>query len=180
MADPYLQLEETMTAIATPCASEDPRQCWRTPRPLFDALQKRYALDLDAAADASNALLPGYWDTECDGLARLEIDSHAHRRAFINPPYDHVAPWVSAAHYRCGAHGAFSVLLLPARPDQEWWHRWAMRGELHFFKGRIQFEPPPGVARSSNREPSVLVVFDPNTLGERITRSLDAKTGARL
>jgi phage N-6-adenine-methyltransferase len=167
-----------MTAIAT--IAEDPRQQWRTPRPLFDALHGRYRFDVDAAADDTNNLLPLYWCVRHDGLALLDDRDSAALRAWVNPPYNNITSWISRAYYRCVMAGSFSALLLPARPDQVWWHRYAMRGELHFFRGRIQFGAPDGVAASSNREPSVLVVFDPNTLGESITRSLDAKTGVRL
>ena len=36
--------------------------------------------------------------------------------------------------------GALVVCLVPARTDTEWWHRYAMRGEIRLYRGRIRFE----------------------------------------
>lgn len=163
-----------MSALAA--TAEDPRDCWRTPRQLFDALNKRYRFEVDAAADASNALLPSYYTRDCDTLGWLKTTL---ARAYVNPPYSDIAPWTEACYRRCAWLGAFSALLLPAnRTQMSWWHDYAMRGELWFFKGRIAFEPPPGVEPSSPRGNSVLVVFDPGSIDMDVRGSLHPKTGA--
>lgn len=167
-----------MSAIAiSPSEPEGPRQCWQTPLPLFEALHERYCFEVDAAANDDNHMPLRYWTARENGLACLEERSH---RAWINPPYDNIDAWISAAHYRCGANGWFSALLLPVRTQRSWWHRYAMRGELWFFRDRIRFVPPPGIKESSPGHNSVLIVFDPNTLGRGVIGSLHAETGARL
>jgi hypothetical protein len=106
---------------------------------------------------------------------------HLRLRMWINPPYSAIAPWVLGAYSRCVRDESFSALLLPANRTQlDWWHRYALRGELWFFRGRIAFDPPPGIKKSTPRGNSVLVVFDPLTLGRGLVGSLDAKTGAVL
>lgn len=159
--------------------SSPARDCWRTPRPLFEALNRRHRFDRDGAADESNHLLPAYWSEADDGILHLLEWDDDKERVFVNPPYSDLKPWLVASWARA-VRGAFTALLLPVRADQGWWHDYALRGELHYFRGRIQFEPPPGVAKSSNSAASVLVVFDPRTLDLGVARSLDAKTGELL
>lgn len=153
------------------------RQTWRTPAALFAELRARFCFDVDAAADDSNHLLPIYWTIRENGIAQLADETNDHR-AFVNPPYDDIAPWVDVALVR-GYRGALTVLLLPSRTDQAWFVR-ALSGEIWFSRGRIQFEPPPGVKPSSNSCGSVLVVFDPETMGRGVVRAFDAKTGRLL
>lgn len=155
--------------LATPL--EDLRQCWRTPRPLFTALHERYVFEVDAAADDSNHLLPSYWTIRDNGIERLFF---GRERAYVNPPYDNVAAWIDACRWRCMHQRAFSALLLPSRTDQKWFHLCAMDGEIHFVKGRIAFDAPSGIASSSNREGSVLVVFDPVTFGRRVVGAISS------
>jgi phage N-6-adenine-methyltransferase len=159
--------------------TEDPRQCWRTPRVLFDVFHERCRFDVDAAADDSNHLLPCYWTVRDDGLALLRSFEHRRNRVFVNPPYGHISPWAEACCERTG-WGSFSAMLVPARTDQIWFHRYATHGALYFSRGRIQFDPPAGIAPSSNREGSVLVVFDPLTFGRGVVGAFDAHTGELL
>lgn len=153
---------------------EDPRQQWGTPRPIFDTLYSEYAFDVDAAASKNNALLLRYWTHRNSGLDMLD-ESDA--RAFVNPPYAYIPPWIESCFLRCEDRGAFSAMLLPNRTDQRWFHSFARQGEVHFFRGRIQFREPRKVKASSNREGSILVVFDADTLGQNIVRYRDNKTG---
>lgn len=146
-----------MTAIA---AVEDPRQCWQTPGPLFRALHRRYRFDVDAAASDDNQLLPIYWTVRDDGVAQLSDPANDHLFAYVNPPYGNIAPWVDACIRRAQRSLARAVMLLPARVDQRWFHAALAAGaEVVYIKGRVQFDAPPGVVPSSNREPSILLVF---------------------
>lgn len=169
-----------MTALGAAIRVSDApeRQAWRTPRPLFDALHARFRFDVDAAADINNHLLPHYWTERDDGIAQLIDESNDHLRAWVNPPYGDIDPWIGAGLSR-GHRGAVTVLLLPSRTDQAWFLR-ALSGEIWFSRGRVQFVPPPGVRPSSNSHGSVLVVFDPETMGRGLIRAFDAKTGAIL
>lgn len=150
------------------------RQAWATPRALFEALHREYAFTVDACADASNAKLPRYWTREQDGL----VQRWEGERLFCNPPYNEIAPWVERAwlaHERDPA--TVVALLLPARTGAGWFADFALDAALHWFRGRIQFEPPPGVKPSSNAEDSILVVFGVDEIGPSVR---DARTGERM
>lgn len=133
----------------------DPRQQWSTPRKLFDALHAEFGFTVDACANEHNHRLPRYWSPEQDGL-RQSWGNHV---VWANPPYDNIEPWIAKAYHE-SRRGAVVVMLLPVRTDREWWHRYALKGRIELFVGRVNFEPPPGIHESSNREPSALVIFD--------------------
>ncbi len=141
---------------------------WATPRDLFERLHLEFDFDLDAAADASNALAkewlgPGS-DVASDAL-RQPWTSWGHKRIFCNPPYSRVGEFVAMAA-QAAADGATVVMLLPARTDTRWWHahvweeanaRPRPRVETRFLKGRLKF----GDSTNSAPFPSVVVVFRP-------------------
>ena len=53
------------------------------------------------------------------------------------------------------------MCLVPSRTDTEWWHRYAMKGEVRFVRGRLKF----GDAKHSAPFPSAVVVFRPRGFG---------------
>jgi hypothetical protein len=53
--------------------------------------------------------------------------------------------------------GATVVCLVPSRTDTAWWHRYAMKGEIRFLRGRLKF----GAAKHSAPFPSAIIVFRP-------------------
>jgi DNA (cytosine-5)-methyltransferase 1 len=166
----------SLAEMTTP--AEDSHDCWRTPPALFHTLNLRYNFGVDAASDDDNALCLQHWTVRGDGVAKLADRSNDYLRAWANPPYSNIEPWAAAAYERA-LRGAFTALLLPANRTQcPWWHDYALRAELWFFRGRIRFRPPPGLSESSPRGNSVLVVFDPRTLGRGVIGSLCPETGA--
>lgn len=136
---------------------------WRTPRELFDDLNKRFHFGIDAAACAGNALCPRYYDENMDGL-KMPWNAPT----YVNPPYGRqIKQWVAkgsleVSEGRC----PLAVLLLPARTDTQWFHSYVYDVELEryypgvqviFLKGRIRF-----VGNKTNNcapFPSMLVVF---------------------
>lgn len=129
----------------------DPRQQWATPLGLFKELHQRFGFTVDACALDWNHKLDRYWTPEDDGLTQ----PWAGERVWCNPPYDDISPWVAR-----GPEAHLAVYLLPARTDQRWFHRALDAGaRVEFIKGRVSFVPPPGIDESSNREPSLLVIF---------------------
>jgi hypothetical protein len=75
---------------------------------------------------------------------------------FMNPPYSECEDWMRKA-YGAAQEGATVVCLVPARTDTEWWHRYAMKGEVRLLKGRLKF----GDAVNSAPFPSAVIVFRP-------------------
>lgn len=55
--------------------------------------------------------------------------------------------------------GATVVCLVPSRTDTEWFHEYALRGEIRFIRGRLKFNG----AKNSAPFPSLLVIFRPET-----------------
>ena len=111
-----------------------------TPKKLFQHLHKRFNFDLDAAASKENALLAKYHEEDvlAPGVIKPWI---GFTRVFCNPPYSQVAKWVEHASIAYNRHGISSVLLLPVRADQSWWHSHVITNirRVEWYKGRLSF-----------------------------------------
>lgn len=120
------------------------RQDWRTPRQLFNSLDREFHFGLDAAADESNTLCDHYLSREQNGL----IASWAgHGAVWCNPPYGvKLSQWIHKAHYENKKHDLTIVLLLPARTDTAWFHKIALKHEIRFLPGRLKFDDRAGRA----------------------------------
>ena len=125
---------------------------WATPQAYFDAVSAQHGpFTLDVCATPENAKCTRYFTKETDGLAQ-QWDGVV----WMNPPYGReIIDWMRKA-YLSACCGAKVVCLVPARTDTEWWHEFAMKGEITFIRGRLKF----GDAKSSAPFPSALVVFD--------------------
>jgi phage N-6-adenine-methyltransferase len=137
------------------------RQDWATPPALFAALDAEFHFTLDVAASAENAKCPRFYDEQTDGLTR----PWAPERCWVNPPYHPaVLPRFVEKGYVESQRGALVVLLVPARTDTTWWHRYvALAAEVRFLPGRVRFILPSGRS-SSSPFPSAIVVFRPAAL----------------
>lgn len=133
---------------------------WATPVAVFDPLHREFAFTLDAAASDHNARCDRYFTPQDDGLSQ-DWGSDV---VWLNPPYGReVAAWVRKA-WLASRHGATVVCLIPARTDTGWWHDYAMRGEIRFIRGRLNFDAKPGSeARKGHNAPfpSAVVIFRP-------------------
>ncbi len=130
------------------------RTCeWATPQWLFEGLNREFGFTLDPCATSQNAKCARFFTAAQDGLAQ----DWGEEVVFMNPPYGRViGKWMRKA-YESGRAGATVVCLVPARTDTEWWHRYAMSGEIRFLKGRVKF----GGAANGAPFPSAVVVFRP-------------------
>jgi len=125
---------------------------WATPQDLFDSLDKAFGFSLDVCADSNNAKCDHFFTKEQDGLTQEWVG-----RCWMNPPYGReIGKWVQKA-YESAQRGAFVACLLPARTDTKWWHDYAVKGDIHFIKGRIKFVE----ATAGAPFPSALVLFWP-------------------
>jgi site-specific DNA-methyltransferase (adenine-specific) len=125
---------------------------WGTPQWLFDALDKEFGFTLDPCSDGTNALCEKFHSIHDSGL----LKDWGTETVFMNPPYSEYEEWMRKA-YGAAQDGATVVCLVPARTDTEWWHRYAMKGEIRLLKGRLKF----GDAVNSAPFPSAVVVFRP-------------------
>jgi len=76
---------------------------------------------------------------------------------WMNPPYGReIEKWMKKA-YESSLEGATVVCLVPARTDTRWWHRYSLRGEIRYLRGRLKFGQSPNSAPF----PSAVVIFRP-------------------
>ena len=146
------------------------RQGWTTPAKLFEEIERRYSgggFTFDAACTEKNAKCP-------NGCAiDLGVDGRVapwEGRVWCNPPYDEIAPWVAKALTELRLRRVERVvMLLPARTDQAWFHDLVLpEGRIHWIRGRVAFDPPPGQTKSVGAfEASMVVVFEPELRGRQ-------------
>lgn len=116
---------------------------WGTPDWIFDPLNEEFGFTLDAAASDENALCEDYYTKEDDGT----FQDWAGHTVWCNPPYDseNLQAFTSKA-LREVANGVTTLLLVPAKTDQPWFH-WLwdrylagkMRIEFRWFEGRVKY-----------------------------------------
>jgi phage N-6-adenine-methyltransferase len=124
---------------------------WPTPQWLFDDLNREFCFTLDPCSTHANAKCARHFTSDENGLAQ----DWSRDVVFMNPPYGRqIGLWMRKA-CESAETGACVVCLVPARTDTKWWHRFAMRGEIRFFQGRLKF----GTAKNSAPFPSALVIL---------------------
>ena len=144
-----------MSANLAACFSSASQE-WGTPQDLFDQLNREFGpFDLDAAANVINQKCDRYYSKNDDALSVEKWDGE---RIWLNPPYGReLGKWVEKAEEQAHIYGKRVVMLLPARTDTKWWHKYVSDADVvRFIKGRLKFEG----AKSSAPFPSVIVVFD--------------------
>lgn len=82
----------------------------------------------------------------------------------MNPPYGGaIASWMAKAHGAAIHEGATVVCLVPSRTDTAWWHRFSMKHEIRFLRGRLKF----GDGKNSAPFPSAIIVMRPASFAIR-------------
>jgi phage N-6-adenine-methyltransferase len=118
----------------------------RTPRELFDPLNREFGFTLDVAASTANRLTERYYDLEGNALTQPWDGV-----VWCNPPYSDLRPWVEKAHLEMQRDDSPNVvvMLLPAnRTEQAWWQDFIEPGrregriEVRFQRGRLRFDTP--------------------------------------
>ena len=112
---------------------------------------------LDVCAERWNAKCDDWFSESEDGL-----QSEWHGRVFCNCPYNNIKRWIDKAWIEFEqSYCELIVMLLPDRTDQPWFHQAKRLARIVHIIGRVQFDSPMGVKQSSNREGSILVIFEP-------------------
>jgi phage N-6-adenine-methyltransferase len=129
---------------------------WPTPQWLFDALNKEFGFTLDVCSTHENAKCARHFTITENGL----LQPWSGEVCWMNPPYgDEIKAWMAKAHGAAIHEGSTVVCLVPARTDTEWWHRYAMKHEIRFLRGRLKF----GDATDSAPFPSAVIVMRPKS-----------------
>lgn len=125
---------------------------WRTPRPLFDAVDARYLFTLDAAAE-DGRLVPSFITPEMDTLVApwslyCPTNALGERWAWFNPPWgarcDGFAGTLAYARRAITERSTLTgvVMLAPTACDTLWWREcYSAASEVRLLP-RIRFEHP--------------------------------------
>ena len=134
------------------------KEDWGTPEDVFNALDEEFDFILDAAAAKHNAKCHFYYDITDDSLSK---PWHPFQRVFLNPPYSRsIGDWVAKARQEADK-GATVVLLIPARTDTRWFHKYVYKiSETRFIKGRLKFVSDKQSNHSATF-PSVVIIMRP-------------------
>jgi phage N-6-adenine-methyltransferase len=123
---------------------------WGTPQELFDRLNQEFHFTLDVCALPKNAKCKRFFSPLEDGLSQKWSGV-----CWMNPPYGReIEKWMQKALQE-SERGATVVCLVPARTDTEWWHKYALHGEIRFIRGRVKFQG----ANATAPFPSAIVIF---------------------
>jgi phage N-6-adenine-methyltransferase len=137
---------------------------WATPPEVFEPLHREFNFTIDVCATPENAKLPRFYTELDDGLSK----DWSGERVFMNPPYGReVYAWTRKAR----DSRALVVGLLPASCDLAWWHEDVVgHAEVRYLRGRVRFLTG-GPYRASGFFASVVVIWRPLAVAQRLTSS---------
>ncbi len=133
----------SLVALGADDSADDRQTC----PGLWLDLHSRFQFSIDAAASASNAMLPRYWTREDNALKQPWCGE----RIWCNPPYSRVEPWIRKAWAEHAVGCPLIVMLLPNnRADQGFWQELIERHRdrpgtglrTEFLPGRPRFGHP--------------------------------------
>ena len=123
---------------------------WRTPKDLFNELNKKFKFECDVAATNDNRLCEWHYSKLNNGL-----ENNWHTSNWCNPPYSQLAKWIAKADLEA-EKGNLTVMLIPARTDTKAFHAHIYKKwHVQFLKGRLKFSD----SKNSAPFPSMLVYF---------------------
>lgn len=132
---------------------------WGTPQNLFDKLDRKFHFTIDVCANEFNHKCDKYYDVNQNGLSKKWRGN-----VWCNPPYGReIKYWVKKAYSSSRSGKALVVMLIPARTDTEWFHKYIYKKDgvkILFLKGRIKFTDNSGNILNSAPFPSMIVVFN--------------------
>ena len=138
----------------------DIKDCWQTPKFVFDYYNNRFNFTMDVCASHSNTLVENSYWTEADD----SLNQNWCMVSWCNPPYSNIMPWVMKAIDE-SKQGVKTVMLIPADTSVKWF-KLAFENctECHFISGRLSFinaETQRPV--NGNNKGSVVFIFDPKS-----------------
>ncbi|OBX09587.1 adenine methyltransferase [Gallibacterium salpingitidis] len=153
------------------------KDCYRTPKYVFNWLNKLFKFDLDGCASKENALCKHYCTNE-EGCCFLTFDPNGYdtpeygytfkpTSIFVNPPYSNPLPFVKRAA-ELKEQGYLVVMLLPADKSTKWYQVIQENATevIDIVGGRINFlHPVTGEEVKGNNKSSIIAVFDPMMQG---------------
>ena len=161
---------------------ESIRDCWQTPRFVFDFYNKRFNFGCDLAASDESALCEHYFtEPDFDGGGALNASADDgcftfHDGAvYCNPPYSNTSEWVECCIRLSKETCKVFVMLIPADTSVKWF-KLAFENctECHFIIGRLAFiNAETQKPASGNNKGSVVFVFDPKSPVKKSVHLID-------
>ncbi len=147
----------------TPANAKD---SWRTPRWLFDWLDRRFGFVVDLAASEDNHLCAAYFDAATDALAQ-EWHELTVPVGFCNPPYSNITPWLIKAQVEA-MRGFTTAALIPAPNGEDRYGQYVfgVASEVIWITGRIAFINGAGRPVSGNTRGSIVAIYEAHNLGD--------------
>lgn len=132
---------------------------WGTPWDLFNKLNRKFNFTIDVCANEFNHKCDKYYNIKQNGLSKKWFGN-----VWCNPPYGReIKHWVKKAYDSSRNGKCLVVMLIPARTDTEWFHRYIYKKEgvkILFLRGRLKFTNNSGNILNSAPFPSMLVLFN--------------------
>jgi phage N-6-adenine-methyltransferase len=119
------------------------KQNYGTPRPFLDAVEHRYGPILfDLAAEAGNAVVPGFFDLKRDSLKQdwdaLHDDGH-HGWLWLNPPFSDIPAFVAKCVEET-KRGCRILMLVPASVGANWFRVCTKNAHVVELGARMSFD----------------------------------------
>ena len=152
------------------------KDCWQTPKFVFDYYDRRFNFDMDVAASWSNAFIPhNHLGEQFSGLFLDALtESEWGKFNWCNPPYSNIMPWVTKAVDEMN-RGSVTVMLIPSDTSVKWFKKaFENCTECHFISGRLSFinaDTQKSVA--GNNKGSVVFIFDPKSPVKKSVHLID-------
>lgn len=138
------------------------RESWRTPEPIFNALNKEFKFSLDVAASDKNHLVDEYYTIENCALTQDWI-APIFSYAWCNPPYSDPLLWIEQS-IRQSCRGIGTVMLVPQDQSSVWFLRSINTcDEVRIITGgRVEFiHPETGKSIEDNQSGSQFLIWHP-------------------
>lgn len=163
-----------MSDLISSDLSDDMKNSWSTDQRIFDAMDREFNFDLDAAASDSNHKCGGYLTIEDDAL-RVDWSNllsfkkplnDTVKNVWINPPYGR--GMIKKFMNKCieqKEKGVTSVMLVPATLDAQWLPIQDISEIRIITGGRLTFiHPETCKPVAGNTKGSMFVIFRPSKM----------------
>lgn len=171
--------------VAAPVASKADKNDRRTPKWFFTQCEARFGrFDLDAAANAANALCPAWLGAGGNAPDALAVDWTWQAvmaqpwtkplQVWLNCPYGPggtIPKWIAHARKQRDLFGTRTLMLLPADVSTQWYQDVTRTELCEIVPFRLAFEAPDGSTKGDSAKfASVLVWIAPKIQNKARTR----------
>ncbi|MGF1727032.1 phage N-6-adenine-methyltransferase [Photobacterium nomapromontoriensis] len=138
------------------------RDLWRTPPPVFNYFNRKFAFSADIAASAENTLCKHFYSEENSALDQ-DWDVPPLSYVWCNPPYSNIGPWVKQTASQ-NKRGIGCVMLVPADQSVGWFKTAIQTAAQNIIVtgGRLAFiSAATGMPVSGNNKGSQALIWAP-------------------